>query len=419
MPRYVVQPRGEGPLSEVAQACRSCGGRAVRLAPASRQAFCDLTEEQARRLAQRYAVAVKPVRGIRTQQAPSAGLRAGPAAALAPAEALEVGDVLRAAGFGRLRDAFGLSGVGTTIAVLDSGVRSSHRELSGRVVLEENLSASPTAGDVFNHGTAVAHAAAGEGGVAPGASLMSLKVLGDDGLGSAEDAVMALERVVELKERALAQGLPDSHPLHPDIINMSWGLEDDGDPQDPLSRAVRAAASRGLGLIAAAGNEGPAPGTILCPACEPEVVAVGALTLLPYEVWPASSRGPTLLGLTKPDVAFFGVGLRLASAEGDGAYVTKSGTSFAAPQVAGMVALGKELGFRAGALDSLERGFGLVGLGLVKPTGVSTAKDNAWGWGQPSGELLLRRLQAPTTDASALAAPLALALLATLITGLR
>ena len=378
MPRYVIQPTKDVTMEELERLCQAFGGTGIRVARASRQVFCDLSEQQASELARRYGLQVKKVKGVRHQQV--AVLQAG----------LSLGDVLRYAGVDRFREAFGLTGRGTTVVVLDSGVRDTHKELRGQVVLQENFTASPTHEDQFGHGTSVAHAVLG---VAPEANIISLKVLGDDGAGTVEDGVMALERVVELKEQAVVKGMPDTHPLYPDLVNISWGVDDDGDPDDPLSRAIRAVSEAGVGIVAAAGNEGPATGTILCPACEPEVVAVGALNLNPYGVWTYSSRGPTRLGLTKPDVVFFGVGLELADYTADDAYAVKSGTSFSAPQVAGMIALGKELGFRLNPLNALQSGFGLVGMGLVKPVGMPATKDNEWGWGQPSGELMLRRLQ--------------------------
>ncbi len=80
-----------------------------------------------------------------------------------------------------------LTGIGLTVAVLDTGVRKTHRSLLNKIVYEANFSESPTAEDVFGHGTQVAFMIAGgqhgqgeKAGVSPGASVMNIKVISDD-----------------------------------------------------------------------------------------------------------------------------------------------------------------------------------------------------------------------------------------------
>jgi serine protease AprX len=77
-----------------------------------------------------------------------------------------------------------LTGKGLTVAVLDSGIRKTHQSLKNKIIYEANYSGSPTADDVFGHGTQVAfviaggmHALGEKAGVSPGASLMNIKVI--------------------------------------------------------------------------------------------------------------------------------------------------------------------------------------------------------------------------------------------------
>ena len=94
--------------------------------------------------------------------------------------------------------AAGYDGAGTTVAVLDSGIDLTHPDLAGKVTTTANFSDEGSPADGNGHGTHVASTIAGSGaassglrkGVAPGASLMIGKVLGDDGFGE-DSAVLA------------------------------------------------------------------------------------------------------------------------------------------------------------------------------------------------------------------------------------
>ncbi|MDP2959166.1 MAG: S8 family serine peptidase, partial [Longimicrobiales bacterium] len=308
-----------------------------------------------------------------------------------------------ASGFYAARESLSppLTGRGATICILDSGVRKTHVGLAGKVVYEANFSSSPTVEDIYDHGTGVAFMAAGgrhaqgeESGTAPGASLFNIKVLGDDGEGTLESVVLGLEHVMELRERAVAEGLPNEDPLFPNIVNMSWGAQDDGDPDSPIRVACRAAQEMGLGLVAAAGNAGPSPGTVTTPATDPAVLAVGALIFSPFQVWDHSSRGPTREGLVKPDLVFYGVNILTASAKSDTAFELKAGTSFSAPAVAGVAAMGGEAALRVlRKRVSQEEAIQLLQSFMVKPQGAPSEKDNEYGYGLPFGTLMAQGLQ--------------------------
>ncbi|MFC1908925.1 S8 family serine peptidase, partial [Chloroflexota bacterium] len=162
--------------------------------------FCDLDEAQAKKLSGVSGLKVKPLKEYKTDQV---------MAETPPVET--VSDV-----FYLLRSYFSppLTGTGLTVAVLDSGLGKTHRSLLNKVIYEANFTDSPTAGDVFGHGTQVAFVVAGgmhgigeKSGVSPGASIMNIKVISDEGVGSDESIILGIDRVCDLAEEARRNGL--------------------------------------------------------------------------------------------------------------------------------------------------------------------------------------------------------------------
>src|SRR5437588_1552914 len=180
----------------------------------------------------------------------------------------------------------GIDGTGVAVAVVDTGIDGTHPDLSGKVRASANFSTSP-AGDHFGHGTHVASIIAGTGtasgglrkGVAPGATLLEAKVLGDDGTGL-ESAVIA-----GLEWATTQQGAR--------IVNLSLGgAASDG--SDPLSQSVNDLARRtGALFVIAAGNSGPNAQTVGSPGAADEALTVGAVDALDA-LTVFSSRGPRL-----------------------------------------------------------------------------------------------------------------------------
>ena len=170
--RYAVISKGL-PLERLEAEAKKAGARDIRRPKLLGQLYCELDEEQVRKLSRVAGLAVKRLKEFRTDQV---------AVALPGVETIS--DV-----FSLLRSYFSppLTGTGLTVAVLDSGVRKTHESLRGKVVYEANFTESPTAEDVFGHGTQVAFVAVGgmhggeKAGVSPGAVLLNIKVMNDEG----------------------------------------------------------------------------------------------------------------------------------------------------------------------------------------------------------------------------------------------
>ncbi|MCB5168777.1 S8 family serine peptidase [Streptomyces bambusae] len=234
--------------------------------------------------------------------------------------------------------AAGLDGTGTKVAVLDTGSDLGHPDLKGRIAAAENFTDSDTAEDRQGHGTHTISTVGGSGaasggakkGVAPGAQLLSGKVLNDHGHGQDSWIIAGMEWAVA--QRA-------------DVVSMSLGNPSETDCTDPMSTAAeKLAQTSGTLFVIAAGNSGPGNNTVSSPGCTPGVLTVGAVdrddTTASF-----SSRGPAGLAHTlKPEITAPGVGISAAAAGGRGvyAYQSMSGTSMATPHVAGAAAVVKQ-----------------------------------------------------------------------------
>jgi serine protease AprX len=387
--RYTIISKGLS-LKELEDKAKKAGARNIVRTKLIGQIFCDLTEEQADNLVMVSGLAVKQIKEYSADQVETT---------LPPVETFS--DV-----FYLLRSYFypPLTGTGLTVAVLDSGVRKSHNSLKSKVVYEANYTESLSAEDVFGHGTQVAFVIAGgahfigeKAGVSPGASILNIKVIGDEGIGSDESIILGIDEVCDLAEAARRQGLWPTDEMYPNVINLSLGGEDDGDEDNPVRVACREASKvYGLDVIAAAGNTGPKMTSVMLPACDPEVIAVGAVeTTDELVVWEKSSRGPTVQGETKPDFVIWGTNLEMASEKSDEDYVTKSGTSFAAPMLSGLTGLLWESGRRAYGEGWLYRWTDAKEFApyfSTKPQSAPVNKDNAYGYGLPAMGTMLAQV---------------------------
>ncbi|MFG3189789.1 S8 family serine peptidase [Streptomyces omiyaensis] len=226
----------------------------------------------------------------------------------------------------------GLDGSGVRVAVLDTGVDAAHPDLAGRIAATEVFVPRADAEDRTGHGTHTASTIAGTGaasrgryaGMAPRADLLVGKVLGDDGSGTLSGIVAGMEWAVDQGAR---------------IVSMSLGADGATRCAGPDVEAVQRLSDRALFVIAA-GNAS-LRGTVSTPGCAPAALTVGAVDRKGVTA-SFSSRGPSADGVSaKPDIASQGVGVVAARAGGRGdlAYQEMSGTSMAAPHVAGGAAL--------------------------------------------------------------------------------
>jgi subtilisin family serine protease len=230
-------------------------------------------------------------------------------------------------------------GEGITVAVIDTGIDYAHPALGGGLGPGFKVSGGhdfvnddEDPRDDHGHGTHVAGIIAADSeamiGIAPGATLVAYKVLDASANGQQSDVIAALERAVDPN----GDGDPTDHA---DVANLSLGGI--GTPDDPQSLAVDAATAAGVIVCVAAGNEGSDPFSILSPGLARTAITVGAATE-DGRVAPFSSRGPSVrLAAIKPDVLAPGTSVR-STAMG-GSFLTKDGTSMAAPHVAGVCAL--------------------------------------------------------------------------------
>ena len=235
----------------------------------------------------------------------------------------------------------GWQGQGVVIGVMDTGVYASHPDLTSRWRGGSNSWYDPygehptTPFDPTGHGTwttgvLVGGEAGGTAiGVAPQAQWIAAKIFKDDGTSTATAVHLAFQWLLD----------PDSNPGTadaPHVVNNSWSFANPGcnlEYQLDL-QALRAA---GILPVFAAGNSGPNPSTSVSPANYPEALAVGA-TNNSDVIANDSSRGPSACdGTVYPEIVAPGVSIRTTDLFG--LYFNATGTSVAAPHVAGALAL--------------------------------------------------------------------------------
>lgn len=238
-----------------------------------------------------------------------------------------------------------------TIAVLDSGI-SRHPDLEGKcMVFQDFLQHRKNPYDDNGHGTHVCGILCGSGeaskgeyrGIIPSARLVVGKVLDQNGEGQADVMIKALDWLLENRKRYDVR-----------LLNISVGIGNLKDKQKMLrlKTMVEALWDSGVVVVCAAGNKGPAPGSISDIGGSQKVITVGCYDDMPVQEDTSenceaySGRGRLNADIRKPDIVAPGSHIMSCCHECewignayDKLYSAKSGTSMATPIVTGCAAL--------------------------------------------------------------------------------
>ncbi len=281
----------------------------------------------------------------------------------------------------------GIDGKGVIVAILDSGIDENHPDLAGKVVGEKNfVEGETTTDDLLGHGTLVSGIIAGSGaasggkyrGIAPGASLLNVKVIDQKGNGKISDIIAGMEWALDNNAK---------------VLSLSLGGMNLGETNPPVTMAADNAVDAGAVVCVAAGNRNNtqsqglagastlvktkgksspidlgkfdisqtngasrdvlllllyvplAPGLIDSPGDGVKVITMGASDFFDH-IASFSGSGPTRDGRTQPSVVAPGVNVVSTVPPGleqpnyiDSYYAKASGTSLSTPVAAGLAAL--------------------------------------------------------------------------------
>lgn len=206
-----------------------------------------------------------------------------------------------------------------TVVIMDSGIDTSHPVFAETSVTQIDVTKTGGSDDAVGHGTAVAGQVTR---LAPAADLISLRIFGSEG---------------RIKMNIILRAYEWLHKNHDqyNVVNMSWGNQKRSKRLDRIHTKL---IEKGVRDVVAAGNTGAKSGS---PATAKGAFSIGACTK-DGKMAEFSSYTPNG---DNPDVTAIGKDNRLAQATGtnmgkslDGQWVKASGTSFAAPEVSGMIA---------------------------------------------------------------------------------
>ncbi len=273
----------------------------------------------------------------------------------------------------------GFDGTGTVVANMDTGVDVDHPDISTSWRGGSNSWFDPNGEhlspyDKAGHGTQtmslmVGGDAGGSSiGVSPGAQWIAVKIFNDAGVASLSGIHQGFQWLLD------PDGNPGSNDI-PDVVNNSWGFPNlVGQCYTEFSADIAVLKAAGIAVVFSGGNQGSL-GSV-SPGDDPESFAVGAVDSS-LNVASTSSRGPSACDATFfPEVVAPGVSVRVADLTFGGvfpdSYASVSGTSFAAPHVAGTMALLRQAdpGTSVAALEQALTG-SAVDLGLAGADNVS------------------------------------------------
>ena len=243
-----------------------------------------------------------------------------------------------------------ITGRGCTVAVLDTGIER-HPDIIGRLhYFKDFVNGRQFMYDDNGHGTHVCGIICGNGamsegrfrGMAPEADLIVCKVLDKKGDGTTEHMIEALKWVLE-----------NRIPYRIRVLNISVGIGElkESSKEEALRKQIEKLWDSGITVVCAAGNKGPADGSIASIGGSSKVITVGChdgkyCTGKPGRCATYSGRGEKLSPVRKPDIVAPGTDIRSCNAfykrihhHVENAYVKKSGTSMATPIVSGAAAL--------------------------------------------------------------------------------
>jgi len=238
----------------------------------------------------------------------------------------------------------GYSGQGVVVASLDSGVDVNHPDLTGNWRGGSNswfdpYNQHPTSPiDLTGHGTGTMGVVVGGDaggtsiGVAPGAQWIAARIFDDRGKAKTSAIHAAFQWLLD----------PDGDPTTadaPNVVNNSWSYSPGSGCNLAFQLDLQALRAVGIVPIFAAGNFGPSDSTSVSPANYPESLAVGAVDAND-DLYASSGRGPSDCGEAStvyPEIVAPGVNIR--TTQRFGLYQNATGTSLAAPHVAGALAL--------------------------------------------------------------------------------
>ena len=247
-------------------------------------------------------------------------------------------------------EVFPYTGSGVTVAILDTGI-AMHPDFADRVIgFRDFVGTSRMPYDDCGHGTHVAGCLCGNGacsgglyaGVAPGCRILSGKVLDDKGDGTISNMAAGIEWVLDSRELYQIKILN---------ISVSMGETDHVRMMQYLVSCLEMVWDAGIFVVVAAGNKGPAAGSISPLGASRKVVTVGCHDGNSFHgrqnsCESYSGRGPTCAELKKPDIVAPGTDIMSCSAGFRqtvrgcrDAYIVKNGTSMSTPLVAGAAAL--------------------------------------------------------------------------------
>ncbi|MFG3254835.1 S8 family serine peptidase [Streptomyces sp. NPDC048172] len=208
------------------------------------------------------------------------------------------------------------AGKGVTVYVIDTGVRIGHKDFGGRASYGfDAVDGDKKADDPQGHGTHVAGTVAGSSyGVAKKSKIVAVRVLDENGSGTTDKVVAGIDWVTK-------------NHKGPSVANMSLG----GGVDQVMDAAVKKSIASGVTYSVAAGNESQ-DASQSSPARIPEAITVAASDKTDKQA-EFSNFGKNV------DVYAPGVDIVSASNKSDSGDATMSGTSMAAPHVAGAAAL--------------------------------------------------------------------------------